>query len=73
MVQVVKITPYQQFPPRKPFGSQFCQFYQQKVWEIPKIVGELTKMAKISSKKVAPVCIFMESLLLKGETGGNGW
>ena len=34
-------------------GSQFCHFYQQKVWKKSETVGEVVKVAKISSKKVA--------------------
>ena len=36
-------------------GSQFCHFYQQKVQKKSEIIGEVTKLAKISSKKVAPL------------------
>ena len=35
-------------------GSQFCHFYQQKVWKKSETVGEVVKVAKISSKKVPP-------------------
>ena len=35
-------------------GSQFCHFYQQKVRKKSETVGEVVKVAKISSKKVAP-------------------
>ena len=35
-------------------GSQFCHFYQSKVRKKSETVGEVVKVAKITSKKVAP-------------------